>query len=193
MFQRILLCYDGSPESRRALLRGGKLAVTLKAQAIVLSIVPAGISDPSMTACLAGSLCVADDSDRFQRYLDEAVNWLITRGIDAEGVLTTGDFVEQILHHQRLFKIDLIVVDSDPVHVSCAFRQPVPSASLTLTFPGAVIFASPLSVFTGTNPVEIQVGGSRGPVPSGDQLTAARKNVKDQWDSIVGLDIQKAP
>lgn len=114
MFQRILLCYDGSPESRRALLRGGKLAVTLKAQAIVLSIVPAGISDPSMTACLAGSLCVADDSDRFQRYLDEAVNWLITRGIDAEGVLTTGDFVEQILHHQRLFKIDLIVVGYYP-------------------------------------------------------------------------------
>jgi len=29
-------------------------------------------------------------------------------------------------------------------------------------------------------------------VPSGDQLTKARAAVKDQWDSIVGLDIKKS-
>lgn len=29
-------------------------------------------------------------------------------------------------------------------------------------------------------------------VPSGDQLSAARKLIKEQWDSIVGLDIKKA-
>jgi putative spermidine/putrescine transport system substrate-binding protein len=29
-------------------------------------------------------------------------------------------------------------------------------------------------------------------VPSGDQLSAARKLVKDQWDSVVGLEIKAA-
>ena len=29
-------------------------------------------------------------------------------------------------------------------------------------------------------------------VPSGDQLSAARKLIKEQWDAVVGLDIKKA-
>jgi putative spermidine/putrescine transport system substrate-binding protein len=29
-------------------------------------------------------------------------------------------------------------------------------------------------------------------VPSGDQLTAARATVKDQWDKVVGLDIKSS-
>ena len=45
MFKRVLLCDDGSEVGRRALRRGAELAILVRAQVYVLSIIPDGVAD----------------------------------------------------------------------------------------------------------------------------------------------------
>ena len=130
MFRNILLCYDGTPESRKALTRGAELAVSLRATATVLSIVPGGLSDPTLTASLAGNPCIGNTHSGFQRYLDEAVQWLLNRGVEARGILSNGDFTEQILHYSKLLHIDLIVVGHYPNVGSDFWWSPRPKRPL---------------------------------------------------------------
>lgn len=115
MFQRILLCYDGSEKGRRALRRGAELALFLKARVFVLSVVASGEPDPSLMAGMAGHACVVDCrmSDH-QRLMDDSVAWLRGRGAEAEGHLAQGNFVEQIVAQARRVQADLIVLGHYP-------------------------------------------------------------------------------
>ena len=115
MFQRVLLCYDGSDAGRRALKRGAELAIVLNAQAHVLLITPAGIDDPFLAAGATGHACILGDTvTRHEKMLSESVEWLRTRGIAAQSHVTHGNTVDQIVAYTKKLNIDLIVLGHYP-------------------------------------------------------------------------------
>jgi nucleotide-binding universal stress UspA family protein len=114
MFKRVLLCYDGSAAGRRALRRGADLAIFLNAQVHVLSIIPAGSLDPVLVAGAAGHACIVDEDHGYRKLLDDSVEWLKSRGVNAEGHLTSGNTIDRILEYSGKLAIDLIVLGYYP-------------------------------------------------------------------------------
>jgi nucleotide-binding universal stress UspA family protein len=114
MFQRVLLCYDGTATGRRALRRGAELAIVLHAQVYVLSINPMSATDPVLAAGAAGTACIVEPDEGYRRMLDESLAWLRSRGVVAEGYLTSGNTIDQILAYTKRLQIDLIVLGHYP-------------------------------------------------------------------------------
>jgi len=114
MFKRVLLCFDGSEVGRRALRRGAELAILVGAQVYVLSIIPSGVADAAVAAGAAGHACLVDEAGSYRQLLDESVNWLKSRGVNAEGYLASGNTIEQIVAFSRRLSIDLIVLGHYP-------------------------------------------------------------------------------
>jgi nucleotide-binding universal stress UspA family protein len=114
MFKRVLLCYDGSAAGRRALKRGAELAILLKAQVHVLSIIPSVVADAAVIAGATGHACLVDDSSAHRKMLDESLEWLKARGVAAEGYLATGNTLDQIAAYAKRLAIDLIVLGHYP-------------------------------------------------------------------------------
>src|SRR5580700_10094168 len=108
MFKRVLLCYDGSELGRGALKRGAELAILLRAQVYVLSIIPGAMADVAVIAGAAGHTCLVDEAGSYRKLLDESVEWLKARGVAAEGYLASGNSLEQIVAFSRRLVIDLI-------------------------------------------------------------------------------------
>jgi nucleotide-binding universal stress UspA family protein len=114
MFSHVLLCYDGSQAGRRALRRGAELAILVGARVYVLSIVPEGMANPVLAAGAAGQVCLVDEDSEYRRLLDESVVWLKARGVAAEGYLTNGNIIDQIVAFSKRLSIDLIVLGHYP-------------------------------------------------------------------------------
>jgi nucleotide-binding universal stress UspA family protein len=108
MFRKVLLCYDGSAEGRRALRQGADIAITMKAEAFLLAIcrslpecyVPEGVTPYFLN----------ERESRARALLDEGVAWLRDRGVSAEGALVEGDAIPQIAQTASRIGADLIVV-----------------------------------------------------------------------------------
>src|ERR1700730_14963344 len=114
MFERVLLCYDGSAAGRRALKRGAELAILVKAQVYVLSIIPDGIVDPVIVAGAAGHACLVDDEADYRNLLEASIEWLKARGVPAQGYLANGNTIDQLLAHAKQLMVDLIVLAHYP-------------------------------------------------------------------------------
>jgi len=114
MFKRVLLCYDGSEAGRGALKRGAELAILVGAQVYVLSIIPTGVAGAAVVASAAGHACLVDEADGYRQLLDESIDWLKARGVQAEGYLASGNIIEQIVAFSRRLGIDLIVLGHYP-------------------------------------------------------------------------------
>jgi nucleotide-binding universal stress UspA family protein len=114
MFKRVLLCYDSTEAGRRALRRGAELAVLLGAQVHVLSIATDDAANPMMLAGAAGQACIVDEPARYRKLLTESIDWLKARGVSAEGYLTSGDYIDQIIAFSNRLNIDLIVLGHYP-------------------------------------------------------------------------------
>ena len=114
MFKRVLLCYDSTEAGRRALRRGAELAVLLGAQVHVLSIATDDAANPTVLAGAAGQACIVDEAAGYRKLLTESIDWLKTRGLSAEGHLTSGDYLEQIIAFSGRLNIDLIVLGHYP-------------------------------------------------------------------------------
>lgn len=114
MFKRVLLCYDGSEAGRRALRRGAELAIQLGAEVHVLSIIPEGVANAALIAGAAGHACVVDDPRGYRRLLDQSLEWLKQRGVQAQGYLASGNTLDQIVAHAKRLAIDLIVLGHYP-------------------------------------------------------------------------------
>ena len=108
MYSKVLLCYDGTAEGRRALRHGADVVMCMKSEAYLLAIVqslvtsaiPEGVT-PLFAEC---------EGDRAQALLDEGVRWLRDRGVNAHGSLEYGSAVECIAATARKIGADLIVV-----------------------------------------------------------------------------------
>jgi nucleotide-binding universal stress UspA family protein len=108
MFRKVLLCYDGTAEGRRALRQGADVVVTMKSEAYLLAIcqslmstaIPEGVT-PELARC---------DDERAQALLDEGVRWLKDKGIAAEGSLEYGSAVDCIAETAQRIGADLVVL-----------------------------------------------------------------------------------
>jgi nucleotide-binding universal stress UspA family protein len=114
MFKRVLLCYDSTEAGRRALRRGAELAVLLGAQVHVLSIATDDAANPTVLAGAAGQACIVDEPARYRKLLTESIDWLKARGVSAEGYLTSGDYIDEIIAFSNRLSIDLIVLGHYP-------------------------------------------------------------------------------
>ena len=113
MFKRVLLCYDGTEAGRRALRRGAELSILLGAHVSVLSIVT-DAGNAAVLAGAAGQACIVDEPAQSRKLLAESIDWLKARGLSAEGFLTSGDYLDQIIVFSNRLNIDLIVLGHYP-------------------------------------------------------------------------------
>lgn len=108
MYQKILLCYDGTIEGRRALRQGAEVAMAMKSHAHLLAIcrnmvatsVPEGIT-PALLTC---------EEDTARTLLNEGVQWLRDHGVSSEGSLMFGDPLIHIPQVAERIHADLVVV-----------------------------------------------------------------------------------
>lgn len=108
MYRKILLCYDGTAEGRRALRQGAEVAMAMKSDAYLLAIcrnmiatsVPEGVT-PELVAC---------EQDTAKALLTEGVQWLRDRNVHTEGSLVYGDPLVHIPQVAERIGADLVVV-----------------------------------------------------------------------------------
>ncbi len=109
MYKRILLAYDGSEEGRRALLECANLAGELKAEVQLLAVMP-----PYANMMMIEGLAVEDvlehEKTRFKAVLEEGVAKLRDRGFIVEGVLASGEPVDEICARAKEIGAELICV-----------------------------------------------------------------------------------
>ena len=94
--RRILLCYDGSAEARRALERVGEIASVVPSRVTVVSVAEPIYPNPPYTG-------YADPGEEqaHRRHLEEAAEDLRGRGIDATTVEPVGHAAAAILDTAR--------------------------------------------------------------------------------------------
>lgn len=108
MYRKILLCYDGTAEGRRALRQGAEVAMAMKSQAYLLAIcrnliatsVPEGVT-PELVSC---------EEDTAKTLLHEGVQWLEDHGVASQGSLVYGDPLVHIPKVAERIGADLVVV-----------------------------------------------------------------------------------
>ena len=108
MYARVLLCYDGSRQGRRALRQGADVVIAMKSRAFLLAIcrslvansIPEGVT-PELVRC---------EDERASALLEEGVRWLQERGVAAEGAIEYGNAVDTIADTAQRIDADLIVL-----------------------------------------------------------------------------------
>ncbi len=113
MFKRIVVAYDASPESRRALESAIRLAQTLGSELHTVTICePSTISGSFVTAVAPtlGQTLVSDQRNRAERRLAEAREMAGRDGIDLATHLAEGQEVEEIISCVSGCKADLLVL-----------------------------------------------------------------------------------
>jgi nucleotide-binding universal stress UspA family protein len=113
MFERVLLCYDGTTAGRKALRRGARLAVTHKSKVFVLSMCHP-MPGASVISGLSGSVCLVDTVERDDESLQECLHFLEEQGLDAQGCLAQGNPIDVIADTARKLEADLIVLGHYP-------------------------------------------------------------------------------
>jgi len=108
LFSRILLCYDGSREGRRALRLGAELAQRLGAETHLLAVLDNAYWIRGYDAAVMEATLVEEQSAR--EILREGVEKLEARGISATGHFATGSPIDQIARMADRIRADLIVV-----------------------------------------------------------------------------------
>jgi nucleotide-binding universal stress UspA family protein len=102
----IVLGYDGTEASKRALERAGDIAAAFESSVIVASVA----AMMTGTAHGGGSIDPTDPPEAHESMLDSAKAKLVGRGVQAELVLATGDAADVILELAEQRSADLIVV-----------------------------------------------------------------------------------
>ncbi|MGF6729438.1 nucleotide-binding universal stress UspA family protein [Paraburkholderia youngii] len=99
-YQKILLCYDGSREGRKALRCGADLALDLKAETHLLSVVDMRSSIAQSAGLLTDVACGSFEKTA-REILQEGVNWLTERGVNAQGHLANELHVDLVVVGHR--------------------------------------------------------------------------------------------
>jgi nucleotide-binding universal stress UspA family protein len=112
MFQRVLLCYDGSREGRSALSQGGDVVLCMKSEAYLLAICQSLVTS-AIPEGITPELCT-QENERANLLLQEGIEWLRARGVNASGSLEYGNAVERIAETAQRIGADLIVLGHKP-------------------------------------------------------------------------------
>ncbi len=108
MYGKVLLCYDGTREGRKALRQGADVVICMKANAHLLAIVQHHIAT-AIPEGVTPELARSED-ERANALLQEGVQWLRDRGVAASGSLEYGAAVECIAATADRIGADLIVL-----------------------------------------------------------------------------------
>ena len=113
MFKRIVVAYDASPESKRALQSAIRLAQTLGSELHAVTICEPSTVSASFVSAVAPSLgqaLMSDQRNRAERDLIEAREMAGNDGIDLTTHLVEGQEVEEIICCVNKCKADLLVL-----------------------------------------------------------------------------------
>jgi nucleotide-binding universal stress UspA family protein len=108
-YKKILLCYDGSREGRKALRCGADLALDLKAETHLLSVVDMRSSIAQSAGLLTDVACGSFEKTA-RDILQEGVDWLTERGVTAQGHFAFGHPIDEIANLANELQVDLVVV-----------------------------------------------------------------------------------
>src|ERR1700759_1782731 len=108
-YQKLLLCYDGSREGRKALRCGADLALDLKAETHLLSVVDMRSSIAQSAGLLTDVACGSFEKTA-RDILQEGVDWLTERGVTAQGHFAFGHPIDEIANLANELHVDLVVV-----------------------------------------------------------------------------------
>ena len=105
----LLLYYDGSPESRSALLRVTRLGHALAATVHVLSVVDIEAAIGYSVGFISNMACLQLEGEA-RRLLNDALAHLEECGIVALGHVATGSVVDSMARYAGLLDADLLVL-----------------------------------------------------------------------------------
>jgi nucleotide-binding universal stress UspA family protein len=112
VYQRVLLCYDGSRESRDALKQGGELVAALKAETHVLLV--STVSYRAAAHAVVTEVLFDAEHSACDTVLKEGLDWLRERGVEATPHIVMGWPSDVIPQMARELDVDLIVVGHIP-------------------------------------------------------------------------------
>jgi nucleotide-binding universal stress UspA family protein len=140
----LLLYYDGSPESRSALLRVTRLGNALAATVHVLSVVDI---DSVVGYCIGfvSDMACRHLEDEANRVLNEALQHLGDSGIVARGHVAAGNVVDNMARFAGLLNADLLVLGHrNPRGLASWFSNLSRHAALVERAVGRVVITVPL-------------------------------------------------
>jgi nucleotide-binding universal stress UspA family protein len=105
--RRILVCYDGSPESERALQRVAEVASAVPSEIMVVSA-----AEPIYRQAPYTGYADPAEEEAHRRLLEDATARLAGYGVTAATMAPAGEPVDAILEAARDTEADLIVVGS---------------------------------------------------------------------------------
>jgi len=108
MYHRVLLCYDGTREGRKALRQGADVVIAMGSEAYLLAIC-SNLVTSAIPEGVNPTLCEQEDA-RANALLEEGVEWLRERGVKARGSLEYGSAVDCIAATAERIRADLIVL-----------------------------------------------------------------------------------
>ncbi|WP_174448507.1 universal stress protein [Conexivisphaera calida] len=108
MFARLLVAYDGSDNSRRALEVAADLAVRCGARLQVAKVVDLA----SLMGLELEGQVIDELRSKAEREVHDAVEFARSKGADADGSVLVGDPVESIVELAQGMGVDLIVTGS---------------------------------------------------------------------------------
>jgi nucleotide-binding universal stress UspA family protein len=104
--KRILIAYDDTDSSRRALERGAELAEAFGSEVVITSVAPLLVGSPRAT----GPIDPVDSPAHHMEELEAARGLLKERGIDADLLPATGDPAGAIAMIADERDVDLVIV-----------------------------------------------------------------------------------
>jgi len=108
VYRRVLLCYDGTRESRDALRQGGELAAALRAETHILIV-----SNVTHQAAVHGVPVAPQlqvERTNCDAILREGLEWLRKRGVEATPHMRMGSPIEVIPQVAQELRTDLVIV-----------------------------------------------------------------------------------
>ncbi len=119
VFRKMLLCYDGTRESRTALAQGAELASACGAFVHLLAVVR------TTAAAVVGESLSTDapfveQTRHIEEILNEGVAKLIGRGVKAQGHVALGEPIDEIVRAAKTLDVDLVVLGH---HTQSAFAR----------------------------------------------------------------------
>jgi nucleotide-binding universal stress UspA family protein len=112
MYRRVLLCYDGTREGRRALRQGADVVIAMKCEAYLLAVTPSLVG--AVVPDAVTPELIQSEERHAATLLEEGVRWLQERGVKAQGSLEVGNAVECIAAIAERIGADLIVLGHRP-------------------------------------------------------------------------------
>jgi nucleotide-binding universal stress UspA family protein len=108
MYERILLAYDGSLESRSALREGALLAMRYGSKIFLLAVMPVSSGVYLAEGAAAGTIDQMEAA--YQRVLDDGLTRLKDNGFNSSGALARGDPSKVISEYAKATQADLVVL-----------------------------------------------------------------------------------